>query len=471
MENSGKMKSREYCSYLSFCKVNRFRSVRVFLRRRVHLNSFIPGGVFSAAILSDGCPQIRAFAMVVRVGLIVGGMLLVPQICPAQDSDVSGHYLAHFSKRVLTHHYYCDGINAGDINQDGHQDIVAGPFWYEGPSFLMAHEFYPAAVIPTEPSPSNSMFSFVYDFNGDGYPDILVLGRVHKHSAYWYENPGRGSGFWNRHFVFERIRGESPPFQDVDGDGMPELASHWDGQWGFIRPDRTHPKKPWSFTPVTEKGDYNQFYHGTGIGDVNGDGRRDLILNDGWWEQPSKDSPGSLWQSHPFRFGEERGGAQMFADDVDDDGDNDIITSLNAHGWGLAWFEQQRISGQIIFKKHLIMGDRSEEEKFGVAFSQPHALDLVDLNGDGLKDILTGKRMWAHGPTGDVEPNASPVVYWFELKRSADGSIRFLPHRTDDRSGVGVQIIGRDVTGDGRKDILTVSKLGTFLFTNQGEPE
>src|SRR5262249_36110050 len=159
------------------------------------------------------------------------------------------------------------------------------------------------------------------------------------------------------------------------------------------------------------------------------------------------------WTLHPFRFGA-RGGAQMFAYDVDGDGDNDVITSLDAHGWGLAWFEQVRDGDAITFKRHTVMGDRSEEKTYGVAFSQPHALD-----GDGLKDVVVGKRRWAHGPTGDVEPNAEPVLYWFRLVREG-GRARFVPHRIDNQSGVGVQITVTDVDGDKRPDVLTASKLG-----------
>src|SRR5262249_26728270 len=151
---------------------------------------------------------------------------------------------------------------------------------------------------------SNSMYSYVYDFNVDGWPDILVLGRVHMHPAHWYENPRGGSEHWPRHFVFERVRGESPPFCDSDGDGKPELAGPWDGGWGRIAAAWDAPARAWSFRPLTEPGDYNQFYHGTGAGDVNGDGRTDLILNEGWWEQPPPGSQRATWVAHPFRFGE-----------------------------------------------------------------------------------------------------------------------------------------------------------------------
>jgi len=288
--------------------------------------------------------------------------------------------LPFFQKQVLSDKYFCDGITAGDLNRDGKPDIVAGPFWYEGPDFGSRHEFYPAKEFPLPPSPTDSMFSYVHDLNGDGWPDILVLGRVHLHQAFWYENPKGASGFWKKHFVFERVKGESPPFLDADGDGQPEIVAHWEDQWGFIQPDSHDPTRPWKFKPITDKRKWEQFYHGTGIGDVNGDGRLDLLLNEGWYEQPKDRN--AEWIRHEFKFGE-KGGAQMFAYDVNGDGRNDIITALDAHGWGLAWFEQLNDNGQVTFKKHVLMSDRSEESKYGVAFTQPHALALADLDGDG----------------------------------------------------------------------------------------
>jgi hypothetical protein len=371
-----------------------------------------------------------------------------------------------FEKKILPDKYFCDGINYGDFNRDGIMDIVAGPYWYEGPDFVKKHEIYPAKEFPTKPSPTDSMFSYVYDFNGDGWPDVLVLGRVHLNEAYWYENPGKTGGPWKKHFVFERVKGESPPFLDVDGDGKPELVALWEDQWGLLQPDWEHPDQPWHFKPITPKGKWEQFWHGTGIGDVNGDGRLDLILNDGWWEQPADKN--ALWIPHPFVFSHDRGGAQMFAVDVNGDGLPDIVTSLNAHGYGLAWFEQVRNGQEITFKEHKIMGDRSEEAKFGVCFSQPHALTMADINGDGLLDIVVGKRMWAHPPPKDIEPDEPPVLYWFECKRDGKGDATFVPHLIDDKSGVGVQVTATDINGDGKVDILTVSKMGAFLFLNKG---
>ncbi|WP_414663424.1 FG-GAP repeat domain-containing protein [Horticoccus sp. 23ND18S-11] len=385
-----------------------------------------------------------------------------------------------FQKLTLTGEYWCDGVNAADINGDGHSDIIAGPFWYAGPDFKTRHTFYDPVPQVLEKNPTNSMFTFPYDFNGDGKVDILVLGRVLFHEAFWYENPGAAEATkpdarWKKHFVSNRVFGEAPLFEDVDGDGKPEIvsisgqtANDKIKQWGWYTPDWSAPTKPWRFVAVTEKADFNHYYHGEGIGDINGDGRNDLVLNEGWWEQPPKGSPaGTLWKKHPFTFSSDRGGAQILVTDVNGDGRNDIVTAMNAHGWGVSWFEQTRdASGAIGFTEHKLMGTREEEAKYGVAFSQPHALTLADLDGDGLPDVVTGKRRWAHGPTGDVEPMATPVNYAFLLRRdqSAPGGARFLPKLIDDASGLGTQVVATDVNGDKVPDVLTASKLGTFVF-------
>jgi hypothetical protein len=148
---------------------------------------------------------------------------------------------------------------------------------------------------------------------------------------------------------------------------------------------------------------------------------------------------------------------------VDGDGDADVITSLQAHGWGLAWFEQTDTG----FIKHLVMNTRAEEAQYGVAFAQPHALDLADLDGDGLKDIVTGKRKGSHGKGLGAELNAPAVLYWFRLVREPGQPPRYEPHLIDSEAGVGTQVVVADVNADGLPDILTAARAGAFLFLNQ----
>jgi hypothetical protein len=145
----------------------------------------------------------------------------------------------------------------------------------------------------------------------------------------------------------------------------------------------------------------------------------------------------------------------MLVYDVNRDGRNDIIAS-SAHAVGIWWFEQVVRDGDIGFSRHFI--DDS--------FSQSHALVLADLNGDGVKDIVTGKRFWAHGPTGDVNPNDPAVLYWYELRRSRR-NVRWVPHLIDQDSGVGTQFAVSDMNGDRRRDIVVANKKGVFLFAQK----
>jgi len=80
-----------------------------------------------------------------------------------------------------------------------------------------------------------------------------------------------------------------------------------------------------------------------------------------------------------------------------------------------------------------------------------------------VKDIVSGKRIWAHGPDGDMEPNAPAVLYWFELKREG-GKARYVAHLIDDHSGVGTQVMAVDINGDKKPDVVVGNKNGAFVF-------
>jgi hypothetical protein len=152
---------------------------------------------------------------------------------------------------------------------------------------------------------------------------------------------------------------------------------------------------------------------------------------------------------------------------------NDVITSIAAHGYGLAWFEQVRENGTSSFKEHLILNKQIEKDKaappnkYGVVFSQPHAMDLIDMDGDGVKDLVTGKRFWAHGAHGDPDPNAPAVLYWFKLTRSPNQAVDFIPYQIDDNSGIGTQVLAGNISGDKLPDIVVGNKKGTFVFLHE----
>ena len=260
---------------------------------------------------------------------------------------------------------------------------------------------------------------------------------------------------------------ESPDLKDINGDGKPELLLHTRGQLGYAEIDWANPTGKARFRPISPKSPENdrkyfRYTHGYGAGDVNGDGRIDILTKDGWFEQPADTKEDKDRAFHAGPFG--RGGAQMYVDDVNGDGKIDVITSFEAHGFGFGWFEQK---ADGTFTEHKVMGATPEENTQGVKFSQLHALAKTDIDGDNTMDIVTGKRRWAHGPKADAEPSADPVLYWFQIKRDGKGGADFTPHFIDKESGVGTQVTTADLNKDGKPDIIVANKMGVFAFTQQ----
>jgi len=406
-------------------------------------------------------------------------LLLGSTICSIGKS----YYLHTFTRTQLTDKFWGEGATFGDLNCDGKPDIVSGPFWYEGPDFTKRHEFYPAkatfnlkkdgneqtiegfeGALGVNNKYSDNFFAFVHDFNGDKWNDILIVGFPGEWTA-WFENPKGAAGHWKKHIALDVTDNESPTFTDLTDDGKPELVCSSKGAYGYADPDRKNPTAPWKFHPISPNNKYHRFTHGMGVGDVNGDGRNDLLEKSGWWEHPKSLTGDPLWTYHPFEF-TPIGGAQMYAYDVNGDGLNDVITSYAAHGFGLVWYEQTRADGKTTFKQHTILSAEQKRvpDKYGVSFSELHALDLVDMDNDGLKDIVTGKRFWSHGREGDPDRNDSAVLYWFKLVRGKNHAVEFVPQLIDDNSGVGTQVVAAPCSNKKYPDVVVGNKRGTFYL-------
>lgn len=390
---------------------------------------------------------------------------LLVSIIVSSPAFARDYYVHRFDRIQLTDVYYSEGANYGDVNGDGKMDAVCGPYWFAGPDFKTRHEIYPAK--PQNRSRyANNFFSWVRDFNGDGFADVLTAGFPGT-PAFLYENPGKGNldRLWKKHQVFDWVSNESPHFTNIVGDDKPELVCTRDGRYGYATVDWTQPFKPWKFTAISKKVAATRFGHGLGVGDVNGDGRMDVIASNGWYEQPAQPTRGEkLWDFHAYTF-TRRGGAEMYAYDVDGDGDNDVITSLAAHEFGLAWFEQVTAAGKITFKKHLIMGSKRSENKYGVLFSELHSVNLVDMDGDGLKDIVTGKTYWSHHTKSPMW-DAGAVVYWFKLVRTKQG-VDWLPYEANGDTGIGRQVTVGDLNGDKLPDIVVGGMKGANVLIHK----
>jgi len=397
-----------------------------------------------------------------RASLAVVGLFIM-WLTGAQGEEFAAHT---FKRHELTDVYYSEGIAAGDLNRDGHIDIVYGPFWFAGPSFQEKREIYPAKPQPREKY-ADHFFAWIYDFNGDGWNDVLTAGFPGT-PAYVYENPhveGHNRA-WPKHQVLDSVSNESPHFTNMVGDEKPELVCTHEGFFGYATFDVSRPFETWQFRPISEKTAPIPFGHGLGVGDVNGDGRSDVLMKDGWFEQPATLAGGGRWPFHRARFCTS-GGAEMHAYDVDGDGDNDVITSLAAHDFGLAWHEQIRDGGAIGFKQHIILGDQAAHNRYGVVFSEPHSVNLADIDGDGLKDIVTGKTYWSHHTKSPLW-DAGAVVYWFRLIRGPDG-VDWVPYQADGDSGIGRQVIVYDIDRDGLPDIAAGGMKGANVLLHRKE--
>jgi hypothetical protein len=367
----------------------------------------------------------------------------------------------NFRMQRLSDFYIGWCATVADFNRDGVKDVAAGPFYFLGPGYTERREFTAARTYDPSTQFAQSMVNFAHDFTGDGWPDILV---VDQRPIWLYVNPKGEPRRWDRFKVIASQSTEITLLKDIDGDGAPEVLFGGDGAIAYAKPGASGPTAPWEIHAISEKGRVNP--HGLGVGDINGDGRMDILNSTGWWEQPAKSDSEQRWPFHAVSFG--RGGAEMGVYDVNGDGLNDIVTALSAHGWGLAWFEQKRIKDRDPeFVEHRIMGDFSTPNAGDVTFSEPHAANFADIDGDGILDFIVGKRHFSHLDSYlDPDPHGAAVLYWYRAirDRSAPGGARFEPELIHNRSGVGSHFQTTDINDDGVLDIVTSTNRGTFIF-------
>ena len=362
--------------------------------------------------------------------------------------------------------YYGWSAAAGDFNHDGVLDVTIGNRYYLGPAFTDSRELYLAQAFNPAKEYSPAMVNYAGDFTGDGWDDILV---AESRAPALYVNPRGESRRWTRYTVFPEVISESITFADVNNDGKPDAAFSGSNKVQWATSDPANPTGPWKTYAVSEAGPWGGSIHGIGVGDINGDGRADLIAPHGWWEQPAGGATVTPWTFHQGAFGRNgNAGANMEVYDVNGDKLPDVVTSLAAHGFGLAWYEQKRdTAGQISFVEHLIMGDFANKNPGDVTFTELHALTMADVDGDGVKDIITGKRAWAHLDSySDPDAQGAAVLYWFKTIRDpkAPGGARFVPELIHNRSGVGSMIQVADLNKDGAIDIMAATNRGGFIF-------
>ena len=354
-----------------------------------------------------------------------------------------------FRKHILSNIFVSEGVATGDVNRDGKMDILAGNYWFRAPGWK--RNLIHTDTLNPVPGYSTSFLNYSMDVNNDGWIDLIRFDQPGG-VCMWYENPQNKKQLWQAHLILKTAGNENPAFADVDRDGRMDIICN----------DIIAKEVIWLKSPATKNDTLwlrhiisndsglgtDKYTHGLGWGDINKDGKNDVIIKSGWWQSPENVNT-SNWQFHKADFGADC--ANMFMLDADKDGDGDIISS-SAHDYGIWWYEQQQNdTGNPEWIKHTI----------SKIFSESHALALEDINGDGYPDLVTGKRYYAHngGDPGGHEP---AVLYWYEFM--PEKIPRWIPHLIDTNSGIGLSIVVQDINNDKKKDIIISNKKGVFFF-------
>ena len=396
----------------------------------------------------------------------------------AQETPVKDDTPVKWERIKFEDAFRAEGVAVGDFNQDGRLDITNGEAWYEAPDsttpkganlYKSGHwtmrQIRPEGVrrFINDGDYSQNFALWTHDISGDGWMDIIVIGFPGV-PCHWFENPQNKPGPWNQYEIWHSAAGESPQFLDVTGDGKPELVmtSETEQMMGYLEvPSPEMAKKKWDYKQVSADklgGLAHRYYHGLGVGDLNRDGKQDILIPAGWWEQPAKLEGPWAFHKHTLSANGEGGShaaADMHADDLDGDGDNDIMMS-SAHAHGVWWFENK---GEGTFQQHEI--DKS--------YSQTHALHYQDIDGDGVKDLITGKRFYAHGSKSDPDALGEVVMCWYQVKKGEKAAPTFTKHKIDagTDTGIGTQFFVGDINGDKLPDIVLSNKKGTNVLVQK----
>ncbi len=342
-----------------------------------------------------------------------------------------------------------EACGVGDFNNDGKPDIVAGPFLYVAPSFK------PHKIRTLKGSVDDQGKGYYWDFmnqpldvDGDGKLDVVSVDWFQMHCT-WFRNVGTDSGEWPESLIEKNGNYECGELADLDNDGRKNEIVPSVQRTVWYESARGTDGKPTCVVHVVSETKYD---FGIGVGDLNGDGRNDLIRPGAWYEAPADPRHGQ-WIEHPLLLGDraEKKPAhtpQILVYDVNGDGLNDLVTS-SAHGYGIFWYEQVREGSVIRFLQHLI--DDS--------WTQAHSLALADLNNDGVPELITGKRFMAHN--GNDPDEYKPLgLYYYSLKRGPVPTWTRHTITRDEGIGSGVNLCIADMDGDGDLDIVVTGKWG-----------
>jgi FG-GAP-like repeat/FG-GAP repeat len=353
-----------------------------------------------------------------------------------------------------------------DVDNDGKLDIVAGDTWYQAPDWKPYH----IRDVARAGTYFNDFSTLPLDVNGDGHTDFITCSYFSKNVG-WVENPGKVGAPWTYHEVDVPGNIEAAWMVDLSGDGIADFLPNTVNVVVWYEVVKKSDGK--GFDLVKHDLGTAAAGHGIGSGDINGDGRTDLLTPKGWFEAPA-DPSHDTWAWHPdWQIGVT--GIQILGRDVDGDGLADVVYGMG-HDYGLFWLHQTKSpTGERTWTKQAI--DNS--------VASVHALIWADIDGDGkAQELVTGKRVYAH----EVEPGATDgsLVAWYAFDPAAKNWVKHVifqgepaqnaPAKAADRralkdfppgtAGTGLQLTAIDIDRDGDLDLVCPGKSGLYVFEN-----
>ncbi|HTF63248.1 MAG TPA: VCBS repeat-containing protein [Edaphobacter sp.] len=356
-----------------------------------------------------------------------------------------------------------------DINGDGKLDIAAGRNYYMSPNWTKYSDYRDGAE--TNGPDVDDNYEGTVDVNNDGHMDVVSSGWMRRQGIWWYENSNKLGSKWESHAILAADGLEGMVIGNLAGHGDKDLLVNYFAK----KPGRSliwmeHLNQaPW-YKEHALGPEGVGVSHGSGIGDINGDGRNDVVTASGWFEAPERPT-GQQWIWHPdYQFQTGGAGLPILISDVNGDGLSDIVMG-SAHGYGLAWFEQRMVNGKRSFSEHWI-------EK---AYPTIHTMVLADLDGDGKPELITGKQLFAHNG-GDVAALEPVFLFYYKMNKGQFErhvlSYSYLTPYFGKNSngqppptyviGTGMKLNAADMDGDGRADIVVACRTGLYIFYNKG---
>ncbi len=346
-----------------------------------------------------------------------------------------------WKKHIVDEGRHTTNVVAADFTGDGKIDVMANS---DGATRLfVGPDWKPQIVDQTQDH--DAIHAAVIDVDRDGDPDFIGA-RYSPGLIFWVETI-RGEGaseLWPVHLVDDQVNGIHGLLTgDVDGDGAVDLIAN-SGQpvgpfansvvWYDV-PQQPRGAKAWP-RYVAGQGDAPGLSHYLGLGDLNGDGRADLLTAAkggpqaepgtgewfGWWEAPANPRTNG-WKKHLLGTGH-AGATNLAPADVNRDGQMDVIAT-RGHGLGVIWFE----------------GPDWKEHTIHPTLASPHCLALADFDQDGDIDAATCAY-------------ESQIAAWFEN----DGQGQFETHLLDENQ-CAYDIRAVDMDDDGDHDVLVAGQL------------